>query len=175
MDCIGHGVTKSRTGLSDFPFHFQSASMVLANPIQPWLRTSSFFCGFSFTLLNKTKTSGCRRHFMSRCLVYASSIHFPQHPFPTSDAQLLEPVSLFPYTCLWYSTRYLLLMIKFCSLWMLSFLFNNNAFKNILIPLMSLSLVCIPMCYAFLTRGESSGLNSQFMKLSRQGKLSVMG
>ena len=23
MDCIGHGVAKSRTQLSDFPFHFQ--------------------------------------------------------------------------------------------------------------------------------------------------------
>ena len=174
MDCIDHGVTKSQTQLSDFPFHFQSAPMVLANPVQPLLWTSSFFCGFPFTLLNKTKTSWCRRHFVSRCLVCASCVHFsPTLPYlwyPTT-----EPVSLFPYTCLWYSTRNLFLMIKFCSVWMFSFLINKNAFKNILILLMSLSLVCIPMCYAFLTRGERSGLNSQFMKLARQGKLSVMG
>ena len=82
MDCIDHGVTKSQTQLSDFPFHFQSAPMVLANPVQPLLWTSSFFCGFPFTLLNKTKTSWCRRHFVSRCLVYASCVHFsPTLPY----------------------------------------------------------------------------------------------
>lgn len=92
-----------------------SPTSMLLGHVQPCLQKSSFSCGFSFTLLDKTEAPEHRRHFTSQmpCLRLLWEPHYPQ--YPTARALSERPSSLLS-SGLCCSTRNLVLTIKLRSL-----------------------------------------------------------